>query len=239
MKPVEEVNLTATTEQDEIAKRNSDYLNCGAIVTNAKKRKCKQTVAVSDSVVTESLVSQVPTLDSSYKTPAEAVKNRKHKVNVVSDSTVVLPAQASEVVHSRKRTPKIVSYPVVMKTNAVHSSSETSTELDKNMKHIKSVGVPHAATPVVPAIKEAVNSNTIPVVVSNEAMRTPLMVSGQISDEQQPKHPEATLVPSAIIPSSSKQIEHSESDGDSQMEAEEAAYCQELAKKQIELSKQK
>ena len=157
------------------------------------------------------------------------------------------------MVHSRKHTPRIVSNPVVTKTNTVHSNSETSTELDKNMKHIKSVGVPHVAAPVVPAVQEAVNSNAIPavdrksrkrkvvqqIVVSNEAMRTPLMVSGQISDVQQPKHPKATLVPSAIILSSSKQIEHSESDGDSQMEAEEASYCQELAEKQIELSKQK
>ena len=55
------------------------------------------------------------------------------------------------------------------------------------------------------------------------------MVFGQIGDMQQPKHPKATLVPSAIIPSSSKHIEYSKSDGNSQMEAEEAEYHQELA----------
>ena len=65
------------------------------------------------------------------------------------------------------------------------------------------------------------------------------MVSGQIGDVQQPKCPKPTLVPSAIIPSSSKQIVHSESDGDSQMEVEEAAYHQELAKKQNVLGKQR
>ena len=77
------------------------------------------------------------------------------------------------------------------------------------------------------------------VVVKNEAVRTPLMVSGQIGDMQQPKHPKPTLVLSAIIPSSSKQIVHNKSDGDSQMEAEEAAYRQELAKKQNVLGKQR
>ena len=65
------------------------------------------------------------------------------------------------------------------------------------------------------------------------------MVSGQIGDVQQPKRPKPTLVPSAIILSSSKQIVHNKSDGDSQMEAEEAAYCQELAKKQNALGKQR
>ena len=65
------------------------------------------------------------------------------------------------------------------------------------------------------------------------------MVSGQIGDMQQPKRPKPTLVPSAIIPSSSKQIVHSKSDGDSQMEAEEAAYHKELAKKQNALGKQR
>ena len=59
------------------------------------------------------------------------------------------------------------------------------------------------------------------------------MVSGQIGDMQQPKRPKPTLVPSAIIPSSCKQIVHSESDGDSQMEAEEAAYHKELAKNRM------
>ena len=65
------------------------------------------------------------------------------------------------------------------------------------------------------------------------------MVSGQIGVMQQPKRPKPTLVLSAIIPSSSKQIVHSKSDGDSQMEAEEAAYHQELAKKQNTLGKQR
>ena len=57
-KPVEEVDLTATTEEDEVIKENSDFVNTGAIVTNAKKRKCKLTVVVSDSVVMEPLVPQ-------------------------------------------------------------------------------------------------------------------------------------------------------------------------------------
>ena len=239
-KPVEEVDLTATTEEEEVVKGNSNSVNTGAIVTNAKKRKRKLTVVVSDSVVTEPLVPQVPALDSSYETPAEAVKSRKCKVGVVS-------AQASEVVQSRKCTQGIVvSNPVsVTKTDAVDSSSETPMELDKNRKCTKSVGVPHAARPVVPPVQEVVNSNAIlvvgrkrrkckvaePIVVNNEAVRTPLMVSGQIGGMQQQKHPKATLVPSAIIPSSSKHIVHNKSDGDSQMEAEEAAYCQELAKK--------
>ena len=255
------MDLTATTEEEEITKGNSDSVNPGVIVTNAKKRKRKQTVVVSDSVVTEPLVPQVPALDSSYKT--EAVKSKKCKVSVVSDSVVMLPAtvtepvaaQASEVVHSRKCTQRIVvSNPVsVMKTDTVDSSSETPTELDKNRKRTKSVSVPHAARLVVPPIQEVVNSNMIPIVVrksrkckvakqivvNNEGVRTPLMVSGQVGDVQQLKHPKATLVPSAIIPLSSKHIEHSESDVNSQMEAEEVAYCQELAKKQNELSKQK
>ena len=217
------------------------------IVTNVKKRKRKPTVVVSDSVVTEPLVPQVPALDSTYETPAEAVKSRKCKVGAVS-------AQASEVVQSRKCMQGIVVSNLVslMKTDAVDLISETPTELDKNRKHTKSVGVPHATRPVVPPIQEVVNSNVIPVVgrksrkckvaepivVNNEAVRTPLMVSGQIGDVQQPKCPKPTLVLSAIIPSSSKQIVHSESDGNSQMEAEEAAYWQELAKKQNELGKQ-
>ena len=77
-KPVEEVDLTATAEEDEIVKENSDSVNPCAIVTNANKRTRKQTVVVSDSVVMEPLVPQVPALDSSYETPAEAVKSRKH-----------------------------------------------------------------------------------------------------------------------------------------------------------------
>ena len=77
------------------------------------------------------------------------------------------------------------------------------------------------------------------MVVKNEAVRTPLMVSGQIGVVQQPTQSKPTLVASAIIPSSSKQIVHNESDGDSQMEAEEAAYRQELAKKQNVLGKQR
>ena len=243
-KPVEEVDLTATTEEDEGIKGNSDSANTGAIVTNAKKRKHKLTVVVSDSVVTEHLVPQVPALDTTYETPAETVKSRKHKVGVVSAqaSEVAVSAKASEVVQSRKCMQGIVvSNPVSLtKTDAVDSISETPTELDKNRKRTKSVGVPHATRPVVPPIQEVVTSNAIPVVgrksrkckvaepivVNNEAVRTPLMVSGQIGDVQQPKHPKPTLALSAIIPSSSKQIVHSESDGDSQMEAEEAAYCQ-------------
>ena len=65
-KPVEEVDLTATTEEDEVVKENSDSVNTGAIVTNAKKRKRKPTVVVSDSVVMEPLVPQVPALDTTY-----------------------------------------------------------------------------------------------------------------------------------------------------------------------------
>ena len=191
----------------------------------------------------------MPALGTTYETPAETVKSRKHKVGVVSaQSEVAVSAKASEVVQSRKRMQGIVvSNPVSLtKTDAVDMISETPTELDKNRKHTKSVGVPHATRPVVTPILEVVTSNAIPVVgrksrkckvaepivVNNEAVRTPLMVSGQIGVMQQPKHPKPTLVPSAIIPSSSKQIVHSESDGDSQMEAEEAAYHQELAKKQ-------
>ena len=255
-KPVEEVDLTAITEEDEVIKGNSDFVNTGAIVTNAKKRKCKPTVVVSDSVVMQTLVPQVPALDTTDETPAEAVKSRKCKVGVVSvQSEVAVSAKASEVVQSRKRMQGIVvSNPVSLtKTDAVDSMSETPTELDKNRTRTKSVGVPHATRPVVTPIQEVVTSNAIPVVgrksrkrkvaepivVNNEAVRTPLMVSGQIGDMQQPKRPKPTLVPSAIIPSSSKQIVHSESDGDSQMEAEEAAYCQELAKKQNALGKQR
>ena len=247
-KPVEEVDLTAITEKDEVVKGNTVFVNTGAIVTNAKKRKCKLTVVISDSVVIQPLVPQVPALDTTYKTPAEAVKSRKRKVGAVSaQSEVVVSAKASEVVQSRKPTQGIVvSNPVSLtKTDAVDSISETPTELDKNRKHTKSVGVPHATRPVVTPVQEVVTSNAIPVVgrksrkrkvaepivVNNEAVRTPLMVSGQVGDVQQPKRPKPTLVPSAIIPSSSKQIVHSESDGDSQMEVEEAAYHQELAKK--------
>ena len=161
-------------------------------------------------------------------------------------SEVAVSAKASEVVQSRKCMQGIVvSNPVSLtKIDAVDLISETPTELDKNRKRTKSVDVPHATRPVVPPVQEVVTSNTIPVVgrksrkrkvaepivVNNEAVRTPLMVSGQIGDMQQPKHPKPTLVPSAIILSSSKQIVHSESDGDSQIEADEAAYHQELAK---------
>ena len=247
-KPVEEVDLTATTEEDEVVKGNSDFVNTGAIVNNAKKRKCKPTVVVSDSVVMQPLVPQVHALGTTYETPAEAVKSRKRKVGVVS-------AKASEVVQSRKHMQGIVvSNPVSLtKTDTVDTISETPTELNKNRKRTKSVSVPHATTPVVMPILEVVTNNAIPVVgrksrkrkvaepivVKNEAVRTPLMVSGQIGDVQQPKCPKPTLVPSAIIPSSSKQIVHSESDGDSQMEAEEAAYCKELAKKQNALGEQR
>ena len=255
-KPVEEVDLTATTEEDEVVKLNSDFVNTGAIVNNAKKRKCKLTVVVSDSVVTQPLVPQVPALGTTYETPAEAVKSRKHKVGAVSaQSEVAVSAKASEVVQSRKCTQGIVvSNPVSLtKTDAVDTISETPTKLDKNRKRTKSVGVPHATRPVVMPVLEVVTSNAIPVVgrksrkrkvaepivVNNEAVRTPLMVSGQIGVMQQPKHPKPILVLSAIIQSSSKQIVHSESDGDSQMEAEDAAYRQELAKKQNVLGKQR
>ena len=247
-KPVEEVNLTATTEEDEVVKGNSDFVNTGVIVNNAKKRKYKPTVVVSDSVVMQPLVPQVHALGTTYETPAEAVESRKRKVGVVS-------AKASEVVQSRKHMQGIVvSNPVSLtKTDTVDTISETPTELNKNRKHTKSVSVPHATIPVVMPILEVVTNNTIPVVgrksrkrkvaepivVKNEAVRTPLMVSGQIGDVQQPKHPKPTLVPSAIIPSSSKQIVHGESDGDSQMEAEEAAYRKELAKKQNALGEQR
>ena len=76
-KPVEEVDLTSTTEEDEVVKGNSDFVNTGVIVNNAKKRKCKPTVVVSDSVVMQPLVPQVHALGTTYETPAEAVKNRK------------------------------------------------------------------------------------------------------------------------------------------------------------------
>ena len=72
----EEVDLTATTEEDRVVEGNSDFVNTGAIVNNAKKRKCKPTVVVSDSVVTQPLVPQVPALDTTYKTPAEAVTRK-------------------------------------------------------------------------------------------------------------------------------------------------------------------
>ena len=36
-KPVEEVDLTATTEEDEVVKGNSDFVNTGVIVNNAKR----------------------------------------------------------------------------------------------------------------------------------------------------------------------------------------------------------
>ena len=113
-KPVEEVDLTATTEEDEVVKGNSDFVTTGAIVNNAKKRQCKPTVVVSDSVVTQPLVPQVPALDTTYKTPAEAVKSRKRKVGVVS-------AKVSEVVQSRKCMQVIVvSNPVSLtKTDTV------------------------------------------------------------------------------------------------------------------------
>ena len=222
----------------------------------AKKRKCKPTVVVSDSVVMQPLVPQVPALDTTHETPAEAVKSRKHKEGAVSSqSEVTVSAKASEVVQSRKHTQEIVvSNPVSLtKTDAIDSISETPTELDKNRKRTKSVGVPHATRLVVTPVLEVVTSNAIPVVgrksrkrkvaesivVNNKAVRTPLMVSGQIGVVQQPKCPKPTLVPSAIILSSSKQIVHSESDANSQMEEEEAAYCQELAKKQNVLGKQR
>ena len=167
----------------------------------------------------------------------------------------MVSAKASEVVQSRKHMQGIVvsNQVSLTKTDTVDTISETPTELNKNRKRTKSVSVPHATTPVVTPILEVVTNNTIPVVgrksrkrkvaepivVKNEAVRTPLMVSGQIGDVQQPKRPKPTLVPSAIIPSSSQQIVHSESDGDSQMEAEEAAYRKELAKKQNALGEQR
>ena len=184
--PLEEVDLTATTEEDEVIKGNSDSVNTGAIVTNAKKRNHKLTVVVSDSVVMEPLVPQVPALDSTYETPAEVVKSRKHKVGAVS-------AHAPEVVQSRKCMQGIVvSNPVSLtKTDAVDSISETPTELDKNRKHTKSVGVPHATRPVVLPIQEVVTSNTIPVAGRKSRKRKVaepivVMVSGQIGDVQQP-----------------------------------------------------
>ena len=180
-KPVEEVDLTATTEEDEVVKGNSDFVNTGVIVNNAKKRKCKLTVVVSDSVVMQPLVPQVHALGTTYETPAEAVKSRKHKVGVVS-------AKASEVVQSRKHMQGIVvSNPVSLtKTDTVDTITETPTELNKNRKHTKSVSVPHATTPVVTPILEVVTNKAIPVVgrksrkrkvaepivVKNEAVRT-------------------------------------------------------------------
>ena len=98
----------------------------------------------------------------------------------------------------------VVSNPVSLtKTDTVDTISETPTKLNKNRKRTKSVSVPHATTPVVMPILEVVTNNAIPVVgrksrkckvaepivVKNEAVRTPLMVSGQIGDVQQPKRP--------------------------------------------------
>ena len=95
---------------------------------------------------------------------------------------------------------RLLKWYSLKKTDTVDSISETPTELDKNRKCTKSVGVPHATRPVVTPIQEVVTSNAIPVVgrksrkckvaepivVNNEAVRTPLMVSGQIGDVQQP-----------------------------------------------------
>ena len=71
------MDLTATTGEDEVVKGNSDFVNAGVIVNNAKKRKCKLTVVVGDSVVMQPLVPQVHALGTTYETPAEAVKSRK------------------------------------------------------------------------------------------------------------------------------------------------------------------
>ena len=124
-----------------------------------KERKCKPTVVVSDSVVMQPLVPQVPALGTTYKTPAEAVKSRKCKVGAVS-------AKASEVVQSRKHMQGIVVSNLVSltKTDTVDTISETRTELNKNRKHTKSVSVPHGTTPVATPVLEVVTSNAIPVV---------------------------------------------------------------------------
>ena len=131
-KPVEEVDLTATTAEDEVIKGNSDFVNTGAIVNNAKKRKCKPTVVVSDSVVMQPLVRQVPALGTTYETPAEAVKSRKFKVGAVS-------AKASEVVQSRKHMQGIVVSNLVSltKTDTVDMISETPTKLNKTQETYK------------------------------------------------------------------------------------------------------
>ena len=101
----------------------------------------------------------------------------------------MVSAKASEVVQSRKHMQGIVvSNPVSLtKTDTVDTISETPTELNKNRKHTKSVSVPHATTPLVMPILEVVTNNAIPVVgrksrkhkvaepivVKNEAVRTP------------------------------------------------------------------
>ena len=54
-------------------------------------------------------------------------------------------------------------------------------------------------------------------------MKSPLIVSGQ-------KRPKATLVPTAIIPSSSKHIVTSKSDGDSQIGEIESICCSKCKK---------
>ena len=101
----------------------------------------------------------MPALGTTYETPAEAVKSRKRKVGMVSaQSEVAVSAKACEVVQSRKRTQGIVvSNPVSLtKTDTVDMISETPTKLDKNRKHTKSVGVPHATRPVVTPVLEGV-----------------------------------------------------------------------------------
>ena len=81
-KPVAEVELTASTEEEEVVKGNSDSIKTGAIdtvVTNGKKRTCKPTVVVNASVVMEPLVPQVPTLnygDSSRICEKQEAKSR-------------------------------------------------------------------------------------------------------------------------------------------------------------------
>ena len=228
-KPIAQVDLTATTEEDKVIKGNSDSIETGAIetvVTNGKTRTRKPTVVVSASVVTEPLVPQVPVLN--YETPAESVKSRKRKLGAVTLQASKVGAdslQASEVMQSRKRPKGVIDSPLVSdkKTGPVGLMLVTPTQLDKTSKRKQKVGVPPAqevvnSDAIVVASKNRKRKFAEPILVKNEPVKSPLIVSGQ-------KRVKATLVPSAIIPSSSKHIVTNESDGDSQSGEIESVSC--------------
>ena len=111
--------------------------------------------------------------------------------------------QTSEVMQSRKRPKGVIDSPLVSdkKTGPVGLMLVTPTQPDKTSKRKQKVGVPPAqevvnSDAIVVASKNRKRKFAEPILVKNEPVKSPLIVSGQ-------KRVKATLVPSAIIPSSS------------------------------------
>ena len=183
------------------------------------------------------------------KSPAEVAKSRKRTLKNVSDSNVK-PDHTEEVVQSkRKKIVKVVNEPeqkeevVEMKQRKgvkVVSDSSTTTE------PVKQASVPNVSRKkkvTTKAISPKVETDDAEVVSKKikGGVQTPqrTYVGGAVPGKTVRKNKKPTLVPSAVVATTSK-LEVSDNDNnDDDMEAEETAYRQQLAEKQKEASKKR